>query len=210
MHKTIILLTLLWVATPGLAQVAKQANASDQALKKAQGMLRQLNDEKLALTSEKSALQQQVQQLQDQVKQLAELQAELAQQRAGAESLRAANQSITGQVQRLREQESDLGRKLQESLQQNKALQGDNQQLLAMVKEREQAEQACVGNNQQLIAAGEALAKQHGERSFWELFGELEPLTGIGKVATETAVQDYRFKLEDLRVTPAAPGANAN
>jgi len=79
-----------------------------------------------------------------------------------------------------------------------------------MVKEREQAEQACVGNNQQLIAAGEALAKQHGERSFWELFSELEPLTGIGKVATETAVQDYRFKLEDLRVTPEGAGASAN
>jgi hypothetical protein len=80
------------------------------------------------------------------------------------------------------------------------------------VKEREQWIGQCQQKNNNMAAAQAELIQRYQDKGFWDTLGDVEPLTGIGKVKTENAVQDYQFKLEDLKATPfeskveAAPG----
>lgn len=203
-------LGLLLVTTVVDAQAPKQsANpAADQALKKAQGMLRQLNEEKTALAAEKVVLQARLEVLEAQVRQLQPLQGEVERQKASAETLRSSNQGLAHQLQQSREQEKTLTHQWQTSEHQAKLLQADNAQLVNVVQERQQREQACVENNRQLVAEGQALLSQLNDKTFWEKLTQAEPFTGIASVGTETLVQEYRYKLEDLKVTPVSAAAD--
>ena len=83
---TSLLLCVLVLNAPAIhAQATKQSNAGDQALRKAQGMLRQLGQEKAALEAEKSELLQQVKNLEAEVKRLQPLQQEIDRYRANTE-----------------------------------------------------------------------------------------------------------------------------
>lgn len=197
---------MLFMTTTADAQVPKQSTspASDQALKKAQGMLRQLTEEKSILVAEKSELQAKVDTLEAQVKQLQPLQAEVERQKASAETLRSSNQGLVHQLLQARDQEKSLAHKSLEYEQQSKLIQADNLHLLNVVHERQQREQVCVENNRQLIAEGQTLIEQLNHKTIWDKLTQVEPFTGIANVDIETHIQDYQYKLEDLKVIPAS------
>lgn len=192
---------MLISAAGATAQTAKAPNnsATDQALKKAQGMLRQVSEEKQALVTEKTQLQTKVDALEAQLKQMQALQGEVERQRNSAEALRSANQGLSGQLQQSRLQERSLGGQLQESSKLVDDLKSDNAHLLAASQEREQREQDCLAKNRQLLAAGQAMLERIDNKSLWEKLLEAEPVTGIANVERELQAQDYRFKLEDLK-----------
>lgn len=198
---TLLGIGMLISAAGATAQTAKTPNnsAADQALKKAQGMLRQISEEKQALVTEKTQLQAKVEALESQLKQMQALQSEVERQRSSAEALRSANQGLSGQLQQSRLQERSLGGKLQESTKLVEDLKSDNAHLLAASQEREQREQDCLAKNRQLLDAGQAMLQRIDNKSLWEKLLEAEPITGIAKVESEFQAQDYRFKLEDLK-----------
>lgn len=193
---------LMLPVTNGYAQAAKQSGAADQALRKAQGMLRQLTQEKAALTSENAALQAQVDELQNQVKQLEPLQGEVERYRAGVESLQSAASALQTQLGKSRSREQDLLNKQRQIVEQARKIQSDNQLLVAAVKEREQWIAECSEKNANLVETNEQLVEKYQDKGFWQRLGELEPFTGIASVETENIVESYQFKLEDLTVTP--------
>lgn len=198
-----ISLLLLCLAQAAAAE-PKQESGAQQALKKAQGIVRQLSEEKRALETEKTALLEQVAKLDSVAKQVEPLQSELQRHKAGAESIRQANQALAMQLRGEQEKTQGLHRKLQEIVATAKLIQNDNGLLVAAVKEREQWISQCSEKNRQLQEANQALLDKYQDKGFWHSVAELEPFTGIARVETQNTVETYRFKLEDLKATAFA------
>lgn len=193
-------LLIVWSAVSS-AQAVKQSSAADQALKKAQGMLRQITEEKSALATENKALQEQMTQLQAAVSQLQPLQAEVERYKTGLQTWQDAHQSAQAQLGQAREAEQQLKAQMQTLIGQARAIQQDNQLLVNAVKERETWIKQCTDKNQQLIATNHEMLDQFKTKGFWEQVVANEPFTGIGHVEEEVKAETYQFKLEDLAVT---------
>lgn len=206
---SILTLMLTVIFSPSIfATQPKQSDAAQQALKKAQGVLKQLNEEKAALETEKktladekAVLQMQVEKLESALKQIPSLQSEIATQKSAADSLRNSNGALSSQLSRSQANEHELNKKLQETVAQAKLIQNDNQLLVSAVQERERWIGRCDEKNRDVIHAGNELMTKYQNKSFFEKLAEVEPFTGIGKIETQNTLQDYQFKLEDLKVT---------
>jgi hypothetical protein len=207
------LLTALCGGKSSFAEPPKQNAASAQALQKAQGMLRQLSQEKVSLQAENTGLKERLKQLETEANKLAPLQAELEQYRANLLNAQNANaglqNSMQAQAGRAAEKEQLLHQKLQETVAQAKLIQNDNQLLVAAVQEREQWIKQCAEKNLKLVEVNQELVGKFQQKGFWDMVANVEPLTGIGKVETQNTAQEYQFKLDDLKTvsfTSAAGG----
>jgi myosin heavy subunit len=206
---TMILCTALWANTAAAEPKNGQDAAMQQVLRKAQGVVRQLTQdkaaleaEKAALTAEKAALEEKVRKLEEALKPLEALPAEVARCKADTESLRSAKTNLESQLGQGREQAQALLKKHQEVIAKARDIRADNLLLVEAVKEREQWIEQCGKRNRDLVGTGRELAEKYKDKSFWDELGDLEPLTGIGKVKSETAAEEYRYRLQRLKATP--------
>lgn len=179
----------------------KPESAGQQALKKAQGVVRQLTEEKQALETEKTALLEQVKKLELVAKQIGPLQGEILLHKTQEDTLRNTNSTLEAQLQRERGKQQELHRKIKEIVAQAKQIQSDNQLLVSAVNERERWIKQCTDKNSGLLEANRALVGKYQDKGFWDKVAEIEPFTGLGKVETQNTVEAYQFKLEDLKVT---------
>ena len=192
-----------------------QDAAMKEVLRKAQGVLRTLTEEKAALeaektklTSDNAALQDKVKRLEDALQKLEPLQAlpaEVERCKTSVAALQGVRVNLESQLNQGREKERGLVEKQQEISAQAKDIQADNQWLVEAVKEREQWIAQCGQHNHQLLDANRELVEKYKEKGFWDEAADLEPFTGFGKVATENAAEEYRYKLHQLKVTPFQP-----
>jgi hypothetical protein len=194
------------------AEKPKSDEAIVQTLRKAQGMLRQLSQEKIELETKNAALQKQLAEQSAALKALDAKAAKLEPMEGELKQLMAARQSLEqqlgGQTSRLHAV-SEQQKKTQAELHR---YQRDNQLLVDAVKERTRWIESCTAKNRDLVRANEEMLEKFGSSGFWDKLAESEPFTGIAAVAKENAVQEFRFKIEDLEVTPwkeAPPPAGA-
>ena len=187
----------------GVQSVAapKQESAGQLAFKKAQGVVRQLTEEKQGLEAEKAALFEQVKKLESEAKKLEILQSEVQVHKSQSETLRSANGVMVAQLNSEREKQQGLHLKIKAIVAQAQLIQADNQHLLAAVKERERWITQCSDKNRQMLEANHALLGKYQDKGFWDNVAEIEPLTGLGRMETQNTVEAYQFKLEDLKVT---------
>ncbi len=183
------------------AQGVKQSNAADQALRKAQGMLRQLGQEKAALESEKSELLQQLKHLEAEVKQLRPLQQDVERYRAEMGSLQGVTNKLRSNLDKAHQQEQVRSERQQKIIDQARQIQSDNQLLVNAVQEREQWIGVCAANNINLVEINQELLDQYQKKGFFQKLGKLDLLTGVANVAAENLVENYQYRLEDLAVT---------
>ena len=200
----LIFLVFLFVSQVVSGAVPKQPSGDSHALKKAQGMVRQLGEEKAALETEKNGLQEQVKKLEEQLEQLALLQTGLKQCQVDAVGLRNDNRLMTSRLVEYQRKYENLQQKAQEIVGKARQIEGDNQLLVSAVKEREKWISQCQTKNKGLISANHELVKVYKDKSFWEQAAELEPFTGIAKVKTQDTVESYQYKLDDLKITEFA------
>ena len=203
----LMLICLLHGAQTGAAP--KQETPEQQAFKKAQGVVRQLSEEKRTLETEKAGLLEQVKKLESLIRQLEPLQGEVRLHKNQAEVLRNANSTLEAQLNGEREKQQGLHSKIKDIVAQAKLIRNDNQLLVFAVNERERWISRCADKNRQLLEANQALVGKYQDKGFWDNLAEIEPFTGIGKVDTQNTVETYQFKLEDLKVTAFADEANA-
>jgi chromosome segregation ATPase len=184
----------------------KTNDGSAAAVKKAQGIIRQLTQEKAALEAEKatlltdkSAQDAKLSSLEDAVNKLLPLQAEVERYKSSLESVRSNLEEQLGQE---RQRQQALLQKHNEVVTKAKAINADNQLLVQAVQEREHWITQCSGRHKALHGAYLELLGKYKDKGVWQQLAELEPITGIGKVATETVVEDYRYQLKQLQITP--------
>lgn len=207
--KTCLLMLICLLHNGPISAAPKQETPEQQAYKKAQGVVRQLNEEKRALETEKAGLLEQVKKLESLVKQLEPLQGEVEQHKTQAESLRNANGALAAQLNNEREKQQALHGKIKDIVAQAKLIQNDNQLLVAAVNERERWISQCSDKNRQMLEANQVLVSKYRDKGFWDNLAEIEPFTGIGKVDSQNTAETYQFKLEDLKVTAFVDEAGA-
>lgn len=201
----------LWGADV-LADAKNQDASLKDVLRKAQGVMRQLNEdktrleaEKTALQGEKTALESRVKQLEETLHKLENLPAALERCQGSIEAMQNVKTGLEAQIGQAHDHEQQLKRQQQALSERSRLLQDDNQWLVAAVREREQWIDRCGENNRGLVQTGRELADKYQEKSLWKRMAELEPLTGLGAVASENAAEAYRYQLHQLKVTPYTP-----
>jgi hypothetical protein len=200
------LLTGLAIATTTARAEPKTNTGDNTAIKKAQGMIRQLSQENMALQAEKvawlnekAALENRLAAMRNEVGKLQGLPAEVERYKAGLAAIRTDLESRLGQQ---RQREQALVQKHNDVVRKAKAIQGDNQLLVQAVREREQWITQCSDLNQKLRGANREVINQYKDKGLLQQLAELDPLTGIARVETESVAEDYRYKLQQLTVTP--------
>jgi len=187
----IALLPLLMLVQVDTAGAEARREGGEDVLRKAQYMIRQLNQENVEL-------QKQVAELQAKADELGKRQqaqdVHLAKSRRSNQQLIARLQSDSQKFRTLLERYRETVKTLRQSS-------ADNQYLVKAVEEREQWIAECRDRNQGLFAANSDLLARYKKAA--TRFSE--PITGISTVTVENEAQDYRFKLEDLQVTKFSP-----
>lgn len=176
-----------------------------QTLRKAQGMLRQLSQEKADLEAKNAELEGQIKALkalEPKAAQVEPLQNQLAQAKASLEALHGSNASLQQQIGTQNSRLQTAAEQQQKTAGSLARTQRDNQLLVNAVKERTHWIEECTGKNQALVRANREMVEKFGSRDFWDNFKETEPLTGLGSVAKENLAQEFHYKLDDLEVTP--------
>lgn len=216
----IMLLTLGGLAGWGAAMAEPPKGGGDaavvQTLRKAQGMLRQLGQEKAELEAKNAELEAQIKTLkalEAKAAQVEPLQNQLNQAKASLEALQGSHASLQQQLGTQTSRLQSAGEQQRKTSGELARTRRDNQLLVNAVKERSHWIEDCTGKNQALVRANREVLEKLGNRDFWDSFKEGEPLTGLGAVAKENAAQEFHYTLDDLEVTPwkepAAPPAAA-
>lgn len=194
------------LSTEGAMADAKTGDGSS-AIKKAQGLIRQLSQEKSALEAEKSVWRQEKEQLetrlhaleQDGDKQRQSLQGEVGRYKTELESMKAGQEIRFEQERR---QKQELLQKHNEMVVKAKAIFADNQLLVQTVRERELWMAGCADNNRKLRQINAELLERYQKKSWVQMLKEMEPLTGIASVETEMAADALQYRLDQLQITP--------
>lgn len=187
-------------------QAAPKTNDGNAAIIKAQGMIRQLTQEKTALQAEKQQwqtektdLEARIQALDAAAARLPGVQAELERNKS---ALAAVREGLENQLAQERQHRQQLTEKHTAVVSKAKAIHADNLLLVKAVQEREQWMQRCGEQVQQLRQTNLEVLQRYRDKGFMQELAELEPFTGIGQVNTESTVEDYVYKLKQLQVTP--------
>lgn len=185
--KTISLMLAALLLMPGAAFADK---ALQNALAKAQFMLRQANAEKITLQKEKNELQQAFDAYKEEKEQ------EIRSKEKGNRKLSGQISDIKDRYVALHGEFNELRGRYIETLQENKQLQSN----LNIQKENFQL---CFDNNRKLFDVNQEILSQYEGKGFWEVVNQKEPMLGLKQVEIENLVQEYQYKNEDLLVSEA-------
>jgi hypothetical protein len=190
---TIVLCSLMMLL--GNAAFAND-KALQNALAKAQYMLRQNTAEKQQLQQKLDALEKEFKEYKDQ-----------------AGSKLAAKESTSKKLGRTLALDESTSAELQgnyvellELFRQEQAVANDlDQKLTDKVAQFDQ----CRDHNLNLFEVNKEILGQYKDKGFWDVVASNEPFTGIKQVEIENIIQEYQFKNEDLLIEdPVASHAN--
>ncbi len=177
----------------------RREGGAAEAMHKAQIMIRKLSMEKTALQAENAKLNVQ---LKEQVAKLESLRGKLEKNRKKLGRAEKNNHRLVDRITNDTDQFRKLLKKYKDvSLTLRHAMQ-DNMLLVNAVQERTQWVERCRTQNEALYKAGLELLDRYKNKTVAEVIKGKEPVLGLGRVELENTVQDYRFRLEDLTVTP--------
>jgi len=181
------------------AHAERREDAAADAMRKAQLMIRKLSEEKTALQADKEQLSAKLKELEDKNSTLTsgldQTREKLGQAKQHQEKLVGRIKSDVDKYKTLLEKYVDTSRILQRAM-------NDNGLLVNAVQERDGWISRCRADNQKLYQTGVDILKAYKNKGVADVIKDKEPVLGLGRVELETRVQDYRFKLEDLEVTP--------
>lgn len=186
-----VLLLMLPCAMPAMAD----ERALQQALAKAQFMLKQATAEKLAAEQALAALKQEFETFQK------KSESRMQSQEQGAVKL-------AGNISALKERYIALADKYQ-------TLQLEYRQAIQTGKTTEQALQQeqkkfdlCFDNNKKLFDINQEILGNYQDKGLWEVIREKEPFTGFASVQLEELIQEYQYRNEDMKLDESLVGTD--
>lgn len=194
--------SLLLTAPVVLAEAKKEDAAMLQTLRKAQGMLRQVSQEKAELETRNAQLQDQVTSLEGRVKELAPLEAQVREARASLDQMHSQNEGLQHRISEGADRYRSLAEKERGVAAELSQFKRDNQTLVDAVRERSGWVDSCTQKNADLLNINRELVGKYQSKGFWTKVREIEPFIQTGQVDKENEAQGYRYRLEDLQVTP--------
>lgn len=185
MQKKLLLAPLALIVAATSSVAVADEKALQNALGKAQFMLRQASAEKQEVEQQLSALKQEY----DEFRKKAE--SKLAAREARSDKLSKSLGVYEVEYDALRNKYVELVKLYKDEQKTAIDLGGKLEQQVA------QYEQCRVDNLKLFDVNQEILGKYEG-KGMWDVIASREPITGIKKVAIENIVQEYQFKNEDL------------
>lgn len=200
----IVLVTMLLSAPVVCAQQSDPVQLQ-QALAKAQGLLRQIAQQKGALEAEKATMQAQLANMENQLNRtqakLMKSQDDLA---SSQREVQGSNNTLSSTQDRLVRVEN----RLKEVVEKYKALDRSHQETLLEktsleneLSDNKQMLEDARKKNSDMAEINNELLEKLTNKSGWDALLESEPFSRIGRVRLENIQQDYRFRLEDARIT---------
>ncbi len=176
-----------------LSAAAPRDQAAGDALRRAQQMLQTLAKEKSELESENIKISRELESTRE------ELTAALGQIDKTEKNVAAARNRNEALVERIRT-DSELHADMREQFRAKlDDAQADIKLLLAAVEERTHWIGECQAKNDQLQQVNVELLEAYKGKTAWDSVKQREPVTGLAAVKIENQIQEYEFRLEDLR-----------
>ena len=170
------------------------ASASNDAMAKAQYMIRQLNAEKNRVTSENQKLLAEKAELE---KKFASLQKKYDKLSSNS---RNNSKSMSTKIAGLSDELKTERDAHQETAKQLAAMTGEKDRVFHIAVDQTHAIDQCVSNNHKLYDINQALLGKYENKGIWSVISQDEPFTGLKQVEIENLVDDYQYRLDDLRV----------
>lgn len=180
-----LLLAAVIAGLPVAAAAQQPANADKAQLRRLQQAQRQLQQEKQQLTADKARIEEEL---------------DTSRNQAATDARRAAG--LGREVATLRSRESELSARvaaleaeLATAREQLRSAGAENRQLQAQLGERTQQHAACTEQVKGLRETGAEVLTLYENKGCFDTLRQREPLTGLGRVAVENAVEDLRDRL---------------
>lgn len=176
--------------------VQAEDRALQNALAKAQYMLRQTTAEKQDLARQLSVREEQ----------LEEFKKEAASKLAAKEKSSA---QLGSKLALYNEKYSELQTRYLDLLNLLRQQQSDNEALdVALANQKARFEQ-CRDHNLELYTINSEILGKYENKGFWDVLHASEPMTGLKQVEVENIIQNYRFQNEDQLVDESLVSENA-
>lgn len=202
----------LLLAFGAVAQVQRSGDSNARVMQQ----LQQLTAEKAAAQAENAKLKTEVDNLKAQLtKATSALSAseQRAKQVAAGVSAKeaAAMQEINDALSRSRSQTQELLGKYREMAQNLKDVETDRDQLRANASTQERDLKTCIDRNAGMYMVTDEILRKVENRGMWSALSEKEPFTKISRTRLENLIEDYRYRVDELRMKdkPAAAAAAA-
>lgn len=199
----------LLLAFGAVGQVQRSGNDNARVMQQ----LQQLTAEKAQAQAENTKLKTEVENLKSQLaKSTAAVAASEQRAKKVAAGLSAkesaAVQEINDALTRTRSQMQELVVKFRETGQTLKDVETDRDQLRAQASSQERDLKTCVDRNAGLYLVSDEILRNLENRGVWSTLSEKEPFTRISRTRLENLIDEYRYRVEELRVPDKKSAAN--
>lgn len=199
----------LLLAFGAVGQVQRSGNDNARVMQQ----LQQLTAEKAQAQAENTKLKTEVENLKSQLaKSTAAVAASEQRAKKVAAGLSAkesaAVQEINDALTRTRSQMQELVVKFRETGQTLKGVETDRDQLRAQASSQERDLKTCVDRNAGLYLVSDEILRNLENRGVWSTLSEKEPFTRISRTRLENLIDEYRYRVEELRVPDKKSAAN--
>ena len=191
----------LLLAFGAVGQTQRSGNDNTRVMQQ----LQQLTSEKAAMQAENAKLKTDVENLKTQ---LASAAAALSasEQRAkkvaaGATAKEsAAAQELNDALSRNRSQMQELVTRYRETGETLKNVETERDQLRGQAQTQQRDLKTCIDRNAGMYLLTDEILRKVEDRSVWNSLTEKEPFTRIGRTRLENLIDDYRYRVDELRV----------
>ena len=163
--------------------------ADKEAMARAQYMIRQITAEKNQLTVNNQKL----------LAEKKELEKKLESLQKKSESKKTA---MSGKIKGIRKQLKQERNQHAETRDKLDLISSENDRLFNLALEQTHTIDICVSNNKKLYEVNKEILGQYEDKGIWNVITQAEPVMGLTRVQIENFVDDYQYRLDDLRVEP--------
>jgi len=179
------------------AQTQRSGNDATRVMQQ----LQQVTAEKTRLQAENDAMKKQLEELKAKLAKSGADQSVVQQQKRELEASNARQKESTDALEQQRTRMQELIGKFRETATQLQTVEADREQLKVSMTSRERDYKTCVDRNAGLYFLNDEILHRLEDRSWWDKTSEREPFTRIARTRLENLVDEYRDRVEELRVT---------
>jgi hypothetical protein len=200
MNRLCVAAVLLVIGVAAQAQTQRSGNADARVAQQ----LQQLSSEKVALQAENNKLKQELEQVKAQLQKSASASKDLENRnkvlQASAGRGATNSQQTEEQLERSRAQLQELVTKFRETAQTLRDVEVERTTVKSQLAAKEREYKVCVDRNVGLYELNKEVLNRMEDRGFWSQVSEREPFTRIKRTQLENLIDDYRYRVDELRL----------
>ncbi|MGD8558045.1 MAG: hypothetical protein PVG89_03255 [Gammaproteobacteria bacterium] len=199
----VVIMSLVAIES-GHAETVRRSSGEAAALQKAQMMMRQMSQEKLALESENQELRNQLNAIEKKITSIKNSKQRLAQRLDTSVNIidryKENSQALRDRIQQDRERMQELIEKFKELIQAFQVVEYEKAQLKESVTKTRKELLSCAENNVKLVDTNKDLLKLYKGKGVWDSLAQAEPIAQLKQVEVENLAQEYENTIHLLKI----------